>query len=206
MPKRTHFNIVLIRSGLSDWDLCGRLVGQADLPLGEAGLAGVASASVALDGANLSVIMHGPDQCSIGTAEAYSRVTGAKLREVDDLADVDLGLWEGMLRSDLEEKFPKAFRRWEDEPSEVMVPEGEPIAEAQHRLVAAMGRSLEKLRSPDPGVGIVLRPMAYGLVRCWLSGVPISQLWSMADAPSYEWHELSRDRLRGAREGVGTGG
>lgn len=206
MAKPTQFNVVLVRSGLSDWDLCGRLVGQADLPLGDAGLEGVASASVALDGANLSMILHGPDQCSVATAEAYARITGAKLKRVDDLADVDLGLWEGMLRDDLEEKFPKAFRRWEEEPGEVMVPEGEPITDAQHRLIAAMGRVLEKLRNPDPGVGIVLRPMAYGLVRCWMSGQPVSELWSMSDTPTYEWHEVSRDRLREAREGVATGG
>lgn len=206
MAKHINFNVVLIRSGLSDWDLCGRLVGQADLPLGDDGLEAVASASGALDGATLSTILHGPDQCSVATAEAYARVTGGKLKRVDGFEDVDLGLWEGLLRADLEEKFPKAFRRWEEEPGDVIVPEGEPLVEAQARLVSAMGRSLEKLRSPDPGVGVVLRPMSYGLVRCWVSGVPISRLWAMTDSPSHEWHELARERLRGAREGVGTGG
>ncbi|MEM1072359.1 MAG: histidine phosphatase family protein [Planctomycetota bacterium] len=205
MPKSTHIHAVLIRSGMSEWDESGRLVGRADLPLAPEGLEAVGEASRGLDGVTLSSILHGPDQCSVATAEAYARVTAGKLREVADLADVDLGLWEGLLRGEVEEKFQKAYRRWIEDPGEVVVPEGEPIADAQARIVGGLSRTLEKLRQPDPGVGIVLRPIAYGLVRCWLLGRPVSELWALTASPATEWHEVARSRLKEARVSVGTG-
>ncbi len=72
-------------------------------------------------------------------------------REIDDLADVDLGLWEGMRGQDLEEKAPKAYREWRENPLNVQVPEGEPMMKPAEDLGWRRG-AIEKLRAPDPGV------------------------------------------------------
>ncbi|MEM8757203.1 MAG: histidine phosphatase family protein [Planctomycetota bacterium] len=206
MAKPRFINLIVIRSGECDWDRESRLVGRADLPLSGDGLERVAVEATALDGVSLSSILHPPEQCCRATAEAYASVTGARCRSVADLVDVDLGLWEGLRRDELVEKFPKAFGRWIEDPAEVAVPEGEPMLDAQTRLVAAFAKACEKLRNTDPGVGLVLRPMAYGLLRCWLSGQPASELWNVANEPGFAWYEVPRDRLREARLGVPTGG
>ncbi|HED53274.1 MAG TPA: histidine phosphatase family protein [Phycisphaerales bacterium] len=200
MAKPEQINVMLIRSGASEWDRCGRLVGQADLPICKSSRNEVDESSAMLNGAELRVILHAADQCSTATASAYAQVTGAKTKVVEELADVDLGLWEGLRTEELEEKFPKAYREWRDNPANVIVPEGETLVGAGARITGGLAKALDKLRAPDPGVGVVLRPMAYGLVRCWLTGRPISELWKAMDGPAAEWHEVTRSQLRQARE------
>jgi broad specificity phosphatase PhoE len=200
MAKPEQINVLIIRSGQSDWDITGRLVGQADLPLCDQAKSDLAETSSLLDGAELSCILHAPDQCSKSTADAYARVTGAKAKLIEALADIDLGLWEGLRGEDLEEKAPKAYRGWRENPANVIVPEGESLVEASGRISVALAKALEKLRAPDPGVGVVLRPMAYGLIRCWLTGRPVNELWEVMEGPAAEWHELSRAQLRQTRE------
>lgn len=200
MAKAEHINVLLIRSGDSEWDRTGRLVGQADLPLCDKARKDLADSSALLDGVELSVVLHAADQCSAGTAALYARVTGSKPREVADLADMDMGLWEGMRDQDLEDKAPTAYRQWRENPANVQVPGGESVMDASGRISAGLARAIEKLRTPDPGVGVVLRPMAYGLIRCWLTGRPVGELWEVMDGPPAEWHEVSRAQLRQARE------
>jgi probable phosphoglycerate mutase len=204
MAKSEVLNVVLVRTGASEWDRMGRLSGRADLPLCPSGGDELCRRVGEFDGTELSHVLHGPDQCSVGTAEALSRVTGAKTREVEGLAELDLGLWEGLRIEELEDKFPRTYREWLEDPSRVRVPEGEPLTEAVIRLASAIGRTCEKLRGTDPGVGVVLRPMAYGLVRCWIRGQGYAGMWPMASGPWFEWHELPRLRLREAKLGVGA--
>jgi broad specificity phosphatase PhoE len=205
MAKVESFNIVLIRCGETEWDESGRVVGQVDLPLSPEGASSLPMRLEGLEGAELSAILHGPDQCLLATAEAVARITGGKLRKVADLTGVGMGLWEGLRRQELEDKFPSAYRQWLENPQSVMVPEGEPLTEATDRLVRAIGRSVEKLRHPDPGVGVVLRPMSYALVSSWLTGAEITGASAMDCSAGHEWHEVSRARLREAREGAGVG-
>ncbi|MEO1584218.1 MAG: histidine phosphatase family protein [Planctomycetota bacterium] len=203
-------NIALIRCGRTEWDTSGRVVGRVDLPLASEEANGLTDLVVSLEGTGLSSVLHGPDQCCIATAEAVARETGGKLKRSPDLADVGMGLWEGLRRQELEEKFPSKFRAWTESPSDVSVPEGEPLDAATDRLVSSIGRLIDKLRKTDPGVGIVLRPMSYELVSAWITGRPaIDVTWS-DESPRHEWHEVARSRFqawaRGTREGASVGG
>ncbi|MEL6497957.1 MAG: histidine phosphatase family protein [Planctomycetota bacterium] len=206
MAKKSAYNVVLIRSGFTDWDVAGRVAGRIDLPLASGDASGLGRVVNSLEGVELSSVLHGPDQCLLATAEAVARTTGGKLRKVADLVDVGMGLWEGLREQELEDKFPSAHREWRDHPLNVSVPEGEPLSEATHRLVGAIGRTLEKLRHSDPGVGIVLRPMSFELVRAWITPTEGPAAGSTEADHVCEWHELSRERLREAREGAGVGG
>ncbi|MEO0631227.1 MAG: histidine phosphatase family protein [Planctomycetota bacterium] len=206
MGKRDSYNVVLIRCGPTDWDADGRIVGRIDLPLAADSSLWLSDLLAGLEGADLSCVMHGSDQCLLATAEAVARVTGGKLKRVPELVDVGMGLWEGLREQELEEKFPSAHREWRENPSNVSIPEGEPLRDAGRRLVSTIGRTLEKLRNPDPGVGIVLRPISYEVVRAWLTGTDVDGGAFSAEGPAHVWHEVERARLREAREGAGVGG
>ena len=62
--------------------------------------------------------------------------TGLEPRPVDDLREVDVGGWAGLSRSDVESRFPEAFRRWLDggEGWE----DGESYADMSARVLAAL--------------------------------------------------------------------
>lgn len=201
MAKSNEINVLLLRSGTTEWDKAGRLSGSCDLPLCEAGCRDAEDLAAKLASTPLSVIYCGPDDACVATAEAVARVTGSKVKPIADLGEIGLGLWEGLLGSEIEEKYPTAYRQWIEDPASVNAPEGEPMLEAEDRILGAVAKALDKVRDGSGGVALVLRPLALGVVRCWLAGEAVSNLWSMVKGcPSAEWRVVPRAMLRQVRD------
>ncbi|MCH8007064.1 MAG: histidine phosphatase family protein, partial [Planctomycetes bacterium] len=124
-----------------------------------------------------STVHHPPDAAGGQPAELFARAAGAKAKPVDELADPDLGLLEGLLRQDFAERYPKRYRQWQDDPLTLSPPEGEEIAEARARIFAALARVLRRSRSEE--VAVVLHSLGLGLLRSWLADRPAGDLWTM---------------------------
>ena len=198
MAKSTDIRLLLVRTGATEWEAAGRLCGACDLPLSAEGRRSLKDSVGAIDAEPVSLLLCGPDEASVETANALAEQTGAKVRKLDDLEEVGLGLWEGMLASEVEEKYPTAYRQWKDDPASVTPPEGESLTEAEERIIGALSRGLSKAKG---AAGVVLRPMAHALVRGTLLKVPASRLWAMMDeSPAVEWHSARRDELRAGGE------
>jgi broad specificity phosphatase PhoE len=182
--------------------------GSCDLPLCDVGRAAVAAemAKTSLNG--LALVLSPPDEASVTTAGLLAVATAARVRGVDELREVNLGLWEGRLGSDLEAKCPTTFRQWMSDPTSVVAPEGETFDEAEARIVSALAKALGKARVGQTGaVGVVLRPLALGLVKCWLESWPITRLWTaVQEQPALEWRTVPREWLAatGDRARVGS--
>lgn len=202
MTKDEDIRVFLLQAAPTDWDESGRVTGSADLPLTEAGARQVRDIADTLRDASISTVLCGTDEASRTAADLVASATGARVRPIENLGDADLGLWEGLRRQDLVEKFPAAFKQWLEDPCSVTAPEGEALRDASERIIVALARSLEKHRASGQSVAVVLRPVAYSLVRCWLDGLDASDLWSViAYTPEYRWTTIPRDLIRSSREG-----
>lgn len=194
MAKRQTFRVLLVRSGATAWDEAQRLQGDNDLPLSDAGKAAMAAGVLGVDPESLAVILTSPDEASRQSAAMLGDCTGARVRKVDALAEIDLGLWEGQVESELRDRYAKAFGAWEEDPTGVTPPEGETIADAGERILPAILRALDK--AGDEPVAIVLRPVAHAIVRARLTGEPMANLWSVHEqAQACEWLEAARERF-----------
>ena len=212
MSKPRNFRLVVIRTGQTEWDRVGRLGGSADLPLCEAGESAL---RVTLDGfeapedGDVTVrVLSSEDEASVQTAAAVTESLGGTTKALEGLREVGLGLWEGSLRSELEERRPTAFRRWVDGPWNVTPPEGEPLDEAAGRLRAQVLRSLEKQKSAVGTVVLVVRPIAWSLIVAWLRGVSAASVAEIQaeDCPlSMHDVELSALKRLALRAPVGSG-
>lgn len=200
MAKSNVFRLLVLRAGGSAWDRDGRIVGDADLPMDQQGRDEIGGVIAGLDGEQLGSILCAPDEASRESAEMLSRATGgAKVKVVKALAEVGMGLWEGVLGVDLESKCKGAYRQWLEDPSSVRAPEGEGFSEAQDRILVGLARTLEKIKAGDEGVGIVARPLAVGIVRGWLDDRGTVELWDEAEAP-VTGGEIARAALAGVHE------
>jgi probable phosphoglycerate mutase len=196
MAKSPSTRLLIIRAGDTEWDQEGRVQGGSDLPLCEEGRERVRAEVQKLENGCLSFILTGPDEASMETASMVAEQTGAKVRRLDELCECNLGLWEGLLGSDMEERFPRACRQWLDDPASVNAPDGEALYSARERVVSALGQALRKIRAGSP-VGVVLRPIALGIVRTWLKETPSGRFWAeVRSAPWCEWFDVPRQRLR----------
>lgn len=198
MAKTTEIRVLLMRTGETEWEIAGRIAGSSDVPLSDAGRSAVKDTvdSLRAEDTHLAVVFCAPDEASQATADALAAATGAKVKTIDDLGEMNLGLWEGRLAKELEEKCPTAYRQWVENPAVIRAPEGESVDEAQDRIVSAVARALDRVRPGDGAVGVVLRPVAMGLVGCALSGAPTSDLWSMMSNGLAQWKTLQRGLLR----------
>lgn len=199
MARTDDFRVLLVRSGPTDWDDAGRLQGETDLPLSDCGkeafAARVAEIARQADDHHVEAVLHGPDECSAQSARILAAQLHARPRQVEDFREMDLGLWEGMRESELLEKHPTVYRAWRQDPTSVTPPDGDTLAETEQRVLRALKRQLEK--SGKAGVAIVLRPVALGIVRCWLAGRTLDAMWDVVnEAPEGEWFVIPRDRLK----------
>ncbi len=195
MAKVKQVGLMIIRVGSTVWDADSRIGGATDLPLSEEGVGTCKEAAASTSG-TASVLFCGPDEASRQTAEMFSATCGGKVRVCDTLAEMRLGLWEGMRESEFEEKFPSASRQWREQPEGVVAPEGEALLDAESRILKALVRKIDRLKPDTERFALVLRPIAFGIVRAAIEDRPIGDLWEMIRArPAVDLIDLDASKL-----------
>lgn len=192
MAKTQTSRLLLVRSGSTEWDDAGRLQGTVDLPLSDSARQGLTAQMEPLAGTELAVVLCGPDEASRETAEALAAQTGCSIKVVDALHEINIGLWEGMLRSEFEHRYPRVCRQWLEDPASVMAPEGENVEEVQERVMGALLREIDRYRKVG-AVGLVVRPFVWGVVHCSLRAASWCDFWTGAkESGWYEWFSVPR--------------
>lgn len=105
-------DLLLVRHGLSEWNLVGRWQGWADIPLAEAGEAQTYEARAALVGLGLTAIVHSGMLRTKRTAEVLAEGLDVQVEEEPGLKEYDVGEWSGLTRPEIERRWPGALDAW----------------------------------------------------------------------------------------------
>jgi probable phosphoglycerate mutase len=167
--------IVLIRPGSTDYDEQGRILGTLDVPLNVKGAEEVQRIVEGVRALGIATIYRGPGQSAEQTATAISEALDVKVKELDTLRNIDLGLWQGMLVEDVKRKQPKVFRQWREQPGTICPPEGEMLSEVQARIQAALTKILKKHK--EGAVALVIPEPVASIVRGYLSHGELGDFW-----------------------------
>src|SRR5688572_431547 len=94
---RTTFmqQILLIRPGTTEYDQQGRVQGTLDIPLCEDGRQEVEALVGELRDKPIAAVYSSPSQSAQQTAEALAATLDLKVKTVDNLENLDHGLWQG---------------------------------------------------------------------------------------------------------------
>jgi probable phosphoglycerate mutase len=160
------YSALVIRPGETDFDREDRIQGALDLPLSAEGRVQVARLIEQLRSQPLTVIYTAPSEPSLATAEAIADALDIPLRELDGLSNMDQGLWQGMLVSDLKHKHPRVYKQWQENPESVCAPAGETCEDAVERVERALKKPMRK---GGPFAVVVSEPLA-SIVSCVLQG------------------------------------
>lgn len=158
-------NVILVPVGESEWRTEGRLLGRAELSLTQSGERQAADWGQQFAGREVSKVLHSPDELATRTAEIIASSLGLSAKEVDDLAEVDFGLWTGLTDEQLEGRFESAHRQLLEAPLSVTPPNGEKFLVATERVRTRLLKLTK--RAAGQTVVLVLRPMIFALT-CWL--------------------------------------
>lgn len=158
--------IVLVRPGSTDYDEQGRIAGTLDIPLCHNGAGQVSRVVDELRNLPLRFVFAAPDQASQQTAAAIVAGRDLKIKTLDSLRNLDMGLWQGKLIDDVRQKQKKVYRRWQEHPESVCPPEGEMLQQAIQRISPALERVVKKSKQgvaalvvPEPLCSVIRRQL-----------------------------------------------
>jgi probable phosphoglycerate mutase len=200
--------IVLIRPGSTDYDLQGRIQGTLDMPLCDLGREEVVRALEDLRHRSLAAIYCAPCEAAMQTAEIIGQALHVKVKPLENLRNLDQGLWQGMLVDEVRVKQPKVYRQWQEHPENVCPPDGEMLSEAAERIDEVTDKLAKKHRTGNVGL-VVPEPLAT-LLASRLNGGELGDLWKTHNGcnccQEFELHATGRRAEPGfATNGQATG-
>ena len=174
-------HLIVIRAGATDYDLQERIRGTLDMPLSTEGAAAAARAGERLASAPPAAIYASADETAEETARIIAAACGVRPKQLPNLGNVDMGLWQGRLVDEIRDTQPRLHRQWQDNPWSVAPPEGELLEEACERVEAALEKIFK--RHPAGSIAVVV-PRPLDAIVTWLvSGRSMGDLWRFdADA------------------------
>jgi broad specificity phosphatase PhoE len=185
--------VVLIRPGATVYDEQDRVQGVLDLPLSDRGRAEVAALAERLAGTELSALYCGPGEHVARTAETVGRAVGVRPKRLDDLRNLDQGLWQGLQIEEIKRRNQKIFHQWIEEPLTICAPQGEPIEAALERLKLVLRPLIRRHR--DDVIGVVAAAPLAQLISAYLRHDPRIHLDDALPTGGYERIEVDVESL-----------
>lgn len=177
--------ILLVRHGLSSFNLEHRIQGRNDLSsLTEEGVKQALATGEALRDLSINAAYSSPLRRAHDTATALLAAQGGGLEASldDDLREVDLAPWSGLLSSEVQERFPEAYRVWKQQPEQLQLERADgssyaPIPELMEQARRFADRLLERHNPASVAAQTVLVVGHNAILRCLLLtllGLPAS--------------------------------
>ena len=166
---------LLVRPGSTDFDEQRRIKGNLDIPLSDSGKTQVAGIVAQLHDTPIDFIYASPTRCAQQTAESLAADRRVRFKTLDDLENLDHGLWQGKRIDEVKTSQPKVFRQLQDHPETVCPPQGEPVGSAIDRVRGVIAKLIRKHR--DVTVALVVPEPLASLVRSLLLHAEITDLW-----------------------------
>ena len=165
----TH--VILVRHGQTDYNLEGRWQGFLDIPLNATGIRQAELLAESLRDVPIDVFISSPLKRAFVTTEKCAQLHGKEIAYTDDrLKEINLGVWAGMKKTDVAQKYPKLNKLWEERPWLVKVPQGESLRELGNRYRDA----LEDVVRKYPGKTIFIGAHSLGNMALICNALDIS--------------------------------
>ena len=178
--------VILIHPGATEYDEQHRIQGTLRIPLSAEGREEVRQSMVSLANAGMEVIYTTPCTAATETAEMIGESLDLKVKVLDKLQNLNLGLWQGMLVDEVRTKQPKVYRQWQESPDNVCPPEGEMLDVARQRVEKSLAKLSRKHKSDT--IGLVAPEPLGSLVRAYFSPVEdsLGDLWKPTATGTWE--------------------
>jgi glucosyl-3-phosphoglycerate phosphatase len=187
----TSRRIILWRHGRTAWNAERRFQGQTDIPLDDTGLAQAARAAKMLARLKPARIHSSDLSRARATAAALASLTGLVVEEDVALRETFAGQWQGLTRTELEERFGEDLQQWAAG-AEIRPGGGETRREVADRMVASIDRALDGVA---PGETLVVATHG-GAARAAIGallGLPIEHWAALGVLANCAWSVLEEN-------------
>ena len=162
--------LLLIRHGLSTWNVAGRIQGQADPPLDDIGREQAHKLARRLLEDQPNVLYTSPLRRAMETAEIIGNKLSVPVVIDDRLKEYGVGEIMGLTWQQVVEQYPDLARQWEEASEDVKFPDAEGSGVFRTRVSAAFAELLTQ--HPDETIGVVAHGGVLGAYLNDLIGLP----------------------------------
>lgn len=186
--------IYLLRHGALAGDSRERFIGQTDLPLSADGIAQAEAMAQALRGKGIAAVHCSDLSRSRQTAGIIGAAVGVQPVAHPELREVSLGDWEGLLRSEVAERWADEFAARGRDMDNYRPPGGESFADC---LARAWPVWKTITQTDAEAVAIVAHAGVNRLLLCRLLGMPVQNMFRLGqDYGCINIVELDRRNIR----------
>ena len=163
--------LILVRHGETLWNRENRIQGRTDVELSDLGRMQVEKLAHSLNGEQIDAIYSSPLKRAYETAKAIARLQSIDIRVECDLQELNHGDFESITVQELKEKHSLFVKQWMEDPSSVVMPNGESLSQVQVRawdvIRTIIGTSQDSI--------VVSHGMAIMAILCKIQNVSLSQ-------------------------------
>ncbi len=164
--------LLLVRHGETDGNAEGRSQGRRDVPLNDTGRSQAASVGAVVAQLGPTVVYASTASRARATAAYIARPLGLEVQVDERLVEVDHGFLDGMNGEEMRAQYGDFIRRWrEEDPTDIEIPGGESLGQAQQRMVEAAEAIHQAHRGET--VAVVSHNLALRTLMCHALGVPL---------------------------------
>jgi broad specificity phosphatase PhoE len=176
--------VFLAKSAATDLEDQDRIVGTLDVPVNVRGQAEIADMARELEGIGIDAVYACASESARQTAGQLAKKLGCKVKELDDLRNLDFGLWQGLPVAEVERKHRKLYSKWKETPCEACPPAGEEIKQVFDRVEKCVGPIIRK--NSFKAVVIVAPDPLRKVIRCYLKDRKVDNVLLQAETSPVE--------------------
>lgn len=181
--------LLLVRHGQTDWNVEGRWQGQADAPMNDKGRAQARALADQLNGWRVDAIWSSDLQRALETAQIIADRQGKPVHADRRLREINLGRWEGMLVTDIKQRYPQEWAERRRDVRNSRAPGGESVAEVAERVQRAADDVARQW--PAGRVLLVSHGVSLAALICQSRGVTLEEVYHYVpdngDVIEIEW-------------------
>ncbi|MCX8021698.1 MAG: histidine phosphatase family protein [Syntrophorhabdaceae bacterium] len=130
--------IYVVRHGETEYNREEIFRGRKDIPLNDAGIEQARKTGLFFKDKGIRRIFTSPLLRAKKTAEVIGTTIHTPIEVLEDLTDMDFGIWEGVTLKEIMRLYPDDFSRWRDSPHRFRVKGGESLNRVRKRIKGAM--------------------------------------------------------------------
>lgn len=185
--------IYIARHGETVWNKEEVFRGRKDVPLNETGRRQAQLTGRYFSDKGITMILTSPLARAMETAHEIGEATGAAIETVDELTDMNFGVWEGLPLQEVEKLYREELEIWRKSPQKFHARNGESLRDVGRRVA----RAFQKILSDEQNSFVVVthRVLCKVIVLRALC-IPNNHFWDMRfDPASISLIEKKRDSI-----------
>jgi len=133
-------NIYVVRHGETLWNKEEVFRGRKDVPLNGTGEKQAEKVGIYFSHIPIDRIVSSPLARARQTAEAISITTSVAVETMEELTDMNFGIWEGLPLREVEKRYCVDFGLWKTSPEKLRIETGETLAVVRDRVSAGLAK------------------------------------------------------------------